>query len=231
VKTHVLPIYAESVVDRIAKEVAFIDLFRQLQHRHDWLRQDIYAVGGAANYSLLYVLARSLLEHDCKQILELGAGQTSQILSGYAAKFGSRVISLEQERMWVENVSKKCSAPSHQIVHAPIEHKKGFDAWYEISLLMPLVPANGFDLVLVDGPVGSARQSRIGIVDVFFDVCADEWLLIWDDLHRSADLESFVYFLKTARKRQAVFDFAFCTGVKTVGLAFTARFGDVKYYF
>ena len=103
--------------------------------------------------------------------------------------------------------------------------------WYDIESVKAALPPVGFDLLLVDGPMGTNHFSRAGVVDWFLSNCPKDWLVIWDDLDRRADLESFALFLETARAKGMRCDSVFCCTGRTVGLAFTEKFRAVRYYF
>lgn len=235
VKLNSLPIYKMSSLQKLAKDLVFIDLFRTVQSNNAWLAVPIYPVGGAVNYGLLYILSRALLEYQFNDVIEFGVGQTTKVLSAYANFLGKRVISIEHDINWVKAVSSSTVAESHEILYAPMKkfrHKKfGEYSWYELPANSDLLKETRFDLFLIDGPPGTKRRSRIGIVEKFPEMCAKEWLIIWDDLDRSGDLETFVIFTESLKETDIDFDYAFCTSMKTVGIIYTKKFQTIRYYF
>lgn len=230
VKQHGLPLYIETETQQLNRELVLMDILRQMQAEFHWLPKPLFPVGGAANHALLYLLARSLEEHRPERILELGIGQSSRVLSGYSHETGANVVSLDESPFWVEKMRSHCNVATHQLLHtALITTPRG--RWYDIQSVKSFLPTAGFELVLVDGPTGTRRYSRAGVIDWFLDNCPQDWLVIWDDLQRLADLESFTLFVETARSKGIVCEVAFCRTGKTIGLAFTKRYESVRFYF
>lgn len=78
-----------------------------------------YPVGSAANYGLLYVLLRAALDYPIKEVLELGAGQTSILFDLLVRKsvLKSRVRTLEHDQGWAYRVSQRVS---HEVIKTSI---------------------------------------------------------------------------------------------------------------
>ena len=231
VRKNRLPLYYETPLHRLSNEIAYADMLRQLRDCCPWFPPVVYPVGGAAGYGLLYTLVRSLREQSFANVLELGVGQTTTVLSAYSRFSGARVLSLEENAFWADALARQCGSELHRVSHAPLVQSARNTRWYDLRAVGGELPSGRVDLFLVDGPTGTRRVSRAGILDVFFDLCADEWLVFWDDVHRAGDLESFVLFLNEARARRTDVKVGFCTGAKTVGVAFTPKYSGVGHYF
>jgi hypothetical protein len=231
VRRNRLPIYRETPIQKLSNETAYMDMLRQLRDCCPWFPPVVYPVGGAASYGLLYILVRSLREQSFANVLELGVGQTTTLLSAYSRCSGTRILSLDENASWADALGRECSSELHRVRHAPLVQSTRKTPWYDLQAVREELPLGSVDLFLVDGPVGARRFSRAGILDVFFDLCADEWLVFWDDVHRAGDLESFVLFLDAARARKLDVKVGFCTGAKTVGVAFTPKYSSVGHYF
>lgn len=231
IKRHQLPLYEQTDAQKLHAEMAMIDMLRRIQEEQSWIPKVLYPIGGATNHALLYLLTRLLAEKNIGNTLELGVGQTTKVLAGYAKEMQTCVCSIDDSSFWVDKFRPFCTAPGHRIFCCPLAQTNSGTEWYDISSVQAQFPNGGFDLVLVDGPVGSAKCSRVGIVDRFLDICAQEWVVIWDDLHRKADLESFVLFLEKVRTKHPNCKASFCVTNKTVGLAYTPKYQFVGYYF
>lgn len=230
-----LRLYEESDLERLRKDVVAIDLFRSLQEKHPWLDVSVLPVGGAADHKLLYVLSKVLVEHEPRSVIEFGAGQSSRILDAYSRQGQGKTVTVEHDAEWARTVSNEKKADSHRVVYCPLKSyesdKFGEYAWY--NLADTALSDDGFQLFLIDGPVGTDRFSRVGIVDHFHLWKGREWGLIWDDLQRPGDLESSIAFLKRYEIRSAPdVGYTFMTSAaKILGVAFTERFASVNYYF
>ena len=215
----------------MANELAFADVLQQMRSAYSWLPEPLYTVGGAASHGLIYVLTRALIEHQFQRVLELGVGETTKVLSAYSRERQARILSLEDNEAWASELRERCGSALHRIEHAPLTPAPGGASWYDPRVWEAKVPTGGFDLILVDGPIGTQQLSRVGIVDFFSTIAAPEWLVIWDDLDRLPDLQSFVAFTNKLRAAKVNFRLAFCSGTKVVGLACTPRFASVEHYF
>ena len=230
VKKHRLPLWDATPLERLANEIAYADILRQMTASYGWLPSPLYTVGGAASHGLVYALARALEEYRFSHILELGVGQSTAVLSAYAQTHGATVLSLEENADWAAKLRERHGSASHQIIHAPLVPGARGASWYDPASWREHVPAGGFDLILVDGPVGTKTLSRSGVVAHFKGIRAAEWAVIWDDLDRAADLESFALFTNAARSEGESFGTAFCSGKKVVGFTYTRKFGGLGHY-
>lgn len=230
VKTHRLPIWPATPLQRLSNELVFADLLRQLRDAHPWIPAPLYTVGGAASHGLIYSLVRSLTEHRFTKVLELGVGQTTKVLSAYSTVTGARVVSLEENADWAAKLRDQHGSPSHTILHAPLTRTAGGSSWYDSAVWRDHVPSGGFDLLVIDGPVGTHGLSRAGIVEFFAELHGAEWAVIWDDLDRLADLRAFVVFRESLRGANEPSNEAFCSGTKLVGFAFTEQYAALGHY-
>ena len=96
-----------------------LDATREFVHRHisEVIYQTIflskkhpitfYPVGGAANYSFLYLIDRIMEENDIRRVIEFGAGQTTLLFSLWRKKKSFVFYSVEHEEFWKEEMIKK----------------------------------------------------------------------------------------------------------------------------
>jgi hypothetical protein len=235
VKRRRLPVYYASPLERLARELACSDLLWSTLRQAQLSDLVLYPIGGAASYGLLYILARALTEQAFSSVLELGAGQTTKLLGRYASISSVRVTTVEHDEAWIRRLRDGVAPERHTLVRAPIrsfmDSQVGRYDWYDLDALFSAREALPFDLFVIDGPTGTRHYSRFGIVPRFHDLCAEEWLVIWDDLDRSADLESFGEFVHRQQRAGVAVGCAFYVGQRTVGVAFTPKFEAVGHYF
>jgi hypothetical protein len=230
VKRSGLPLYLTNDTERICAEVAFVDAFRQLQARYPWLGHPVFPLGGAANHALLVVLSRILIEQNPATVIEFGAGQTTHILSKWSEVSGARVITVEQDAHWVGEVRRHVKSASHEIVQAPLRKSRYGDLWYDMDVLRDALIGAQADLMVVDGPTGSAEWSRAGFIDCFGEIHQPDWMILWDDLHRRPDFQSFDQFVASVRASDVNCRMAFSQTSKTLGIACTEKFQTITYY-
>ena len=87
------------------------------------IRDDFYPVGGAATYSLFYLLIRIAKELPVKNVLELGAGETTRLLDALRTNgvLRAECTTLEHDAGWAARVGELVS---HNIVHTRLLEKR-----------------------------------------------------------------------------------------------------------
>jgi len=234
IKQNSLSWYEEKPANSLYRDILAIDLYHTMRSSNSWLRIPVFPAGGAVDYKLLYILARLLVEYSFGSVIEFGAGESTKVLSAFANYSNSNVFTIEHDEFWAERVGRGVSAFSHRICHCPLksfQHSQfGTFNWYNLS--EALIPKElKFELFLVDGPIGTARFSRIGIIEHFSEMCASDWVVIWDDLQRLGDLEAFAAFIKSLKQKNTDFGHVIINGQKVVGVIYSMKFRGVAHYF
>lgn len=150
-----------------------------------------YPVGGAANHSLLYIVARLLNEFEFDCIVELGAGQTSLLIDRMndALERNCNIRTIEHDPSWAARLRNKVA---HEIVDVPLRSKKvrGHNIDYYDITSAQVGP--GVDLFIIDGPPaeGAAiRHARLGAFDLVVPCLAEEFVIVIDDCERAGEAE------------------------------------------
>ena len=178
----------------------------------------LYPIGAAANYSLLYLLLRSTNETPVTRVLEAGVGQTTRLLNAIAAHKNVDVISVESDEAWAARVR---AIVSHPVLHCPLVKRvvHGFNVpCFDTPDL-----SGPFDMMLIDGPVGSRRRSRWGALEILDKYLSEEYLVIFDDASRGGELDTIQEFVRSRTRRPST---RFVHGSKSQCLVFTERFRD-----
>lgn len=143
--------------------------------------------GYAANLDYLEAVARSSIESR-GHILECGSGATTLLLGILCARRNIQVWSLEHSSTWQMNITQVLEAHgiSHaQVCFSPLIDYGTFD-WYDPPLLqMP----DRFSLVICDGPPGTTRGGRYGLLPVMSDRLVQECQILLDDAGRPGEKE------------------------------------------
>lgn len=207
-----------------SRETFFQGMIHQSASAMDLRLPPLYPVQSAANYGLLYVLMRAITEMGCSRVLELGAGQTTRFLSALQLqKPELEVTTLESDKEWHERVSKMVS---HRVVHRRLIRRK--IEGVEVDAYVDIDPLNDqkFDLVLIDGPHGSRRNSRWTSLEILSDHLADEFLVIFDDAERIGEQDTIRRFMQS---RGLDVEFSAAKGMKCQFLAFSPAFQAAKF--
>lgn len=155
--------------------------------RLERIERHFYPVGGAANYSLMYVLARVCTECPVRSVLELGAGQSTVFMNEMRKRKDFKMLSIEASSFWADLMRSQVTS---DLVHSPTVDMvvegvavRGYD--------VNLIPQDRkFDVVLIDGPTGVSRFSRAGCLEILKRHLDDEFLLIFDDAERAGEQET-----------------------------------------
>lgn len=212
-------------------EIRARDLLRRVECVTRWVPVPIYPAGGAAGALLLYVLTRALRELPVTRVLELGAGQTTRLLDSWARAHDGTVVTFEHDLHWATKVAETVDPSRTQVLHLPLEDYPAPGCsvkWYGVPR-DNVLPRRDFDLVVVDGPVGTKRYSRYGIVERIPEWLNKDWAVIWDDLDRPADLESFGALVNRLRSMNVAHDHVILDGDRTIGLVHSMSFAALRY--
>lgn len=169
-----------------AKELLYQQLLAWMLERHG-LPKRYHPVRSAANHSLLWLVARILDENPVARALELGAGQTTLLLSDLGARRGTQALTLESDPAWVAELRGRVS---HEIREAPLVRSRLGAADVPGYDLASLSADDRFDLVIVDGPRGRPRASRSGCLDLLDRHLAEQWVVVFDDAERRGERET-----------------------------------------
>ena len=187
-------------------------------------RFPLFPVKAASNYSLLHLLLRLISETDCNAVLEVGAGQTSLLLNALKAlKPELSVLTLEADADWAQRIGQMVD---HKVAYLPLV-KRQING-IEVEAFSDLSPLSGrkFDLVLIDGPVGSKRHSRWANLEVLSENLADDFVVVFDDAERVGEQDTIKEFMKN---RVGNVGFFVTISSKCQFVAFTPRFSHVRF--
>lgn len=189
---------ASSIHDcaKYARETFWAEVFNSSISECKWLRGTAFSPAGwAAGYQFLYVLYRILEEKKPRCILDIGLGQTTKMISRYAAVNPDvRHIVVEESEDWIKFFGARNELPKNtEIVRLDYKMIKmpGVDS--------PVRKFNGFakalaglkfDLILVDAPfAGDMKElARVDILDIMPDGITESYAILVDDTNRKGEL-------------------------------------------
>ena len=192
--------HCEKIVNRQLNHEKLLNEILMTQIFHDtiidipWLRyKNFSARGAAANYSFLYILTRILNAFRPTTILELGIGQSTKLTTQYVIheENYANLFLAEHDSVWMsffENNTKR--NPRIHILNLEIEtidFKKNRVCTYKN--LIKHIKDQKFDLLIIDGPHGSDRYSRIGSFDIVKQNLNSRFVILIDDFDRLGEQE------------------------------------------
>ncbi len=159
---------------------------------------DLFTDGAAATPSLQLHSLKILLFCRPKNVLELGSGQSTKLLSEYARQHpDAYVLTLEQDNTWVERLAGQVT---HDYRHVPLERKDFVCRGSRLNLAtdwyqdLPELHRVKFDYILVDGPdpgtLGTAHTgyARSGILQYMPEILAESFVVVFDDAERYGEI-------------------------------------------
>lgn len=169
-----------------ALEVVYRDLFlRELARLCEEDR--FFPTGGAANYSLLYLILRIGSELRPMSVLDIGAGQTSLLWDMLRRRgFVGDVLTLENDADWAARIGAQVS---HKILVTPLRATAiGGRTTMTYDWAAAKV-GRCFDVIVCDGPRGTPRHSRGGIL-AMLDGLPTDFALVLDDAERAGEQDT-----------------------------------------
>ena len=146
-----------------------------------------FPVASAANHSLLYLVLRCFVELPLQRILDVGAGQTSLLLHALRQKTGkAEIITLEHDACWAARIAAQVD---HQVLRRDLVPTRVGD---RTTLMHDLTGLSGpFQLIIMDGPPGVRRHSRLGLLSLMQSLMArDDFVVILDDADRTGEWQT-----------------------------------------
>lgn len=170
-----------------AMEVVYRDLFLRDLARAG-VEDRFTPVGAAANYSLLYLVLRCYVELPVRNILDVGAGQTSLLLDALQRRMGraDRIVTLEHDADWAARIG---SQVSHTVLRRDLVEMRIHGRRTRMHDTTGLT--GPFQLIIMDGPPGSPRYSRLGVVHLMQTVRdRRDAVVILDDVDRASEWQT-----------------------------------------
>ena len=182
----------------ISRETLWAQIYNNAVSNCAWLTQNDFAPGRwAIGYPLLYVLYSALDKMNPQQILELGSGQSTHMITQYAAanpQVCHHVI--EQNEEWIQFFLKnKSVAPNTKIkllaykedgVYKEEQAVRVYKGFREIT------ENNKYDLIVVDAPSynGKSLYNRVDILEILPECLSDTFAVILDDCNRPGEAKT-----------------------------------------
>ena len=162
---------------KLQSEVLWANIFSSTIRGSEWLSDSISLSPGRAalGYPALYALYRILNDVHPRNILEMGLGQSTKLISSYMDNIGKTEdyhhYVVEHNKSWIDFFMSTFEVSNRtEIVNLPAVHEamdvpgnNGKDVFHYDGFEQALGDKK-FDLILIDGPNGSEVYSRVDII-------------------------------------------------------------------
>ncbi|MBP5352863.1 MAG: glycosyltransferase family 8 protein [Alphaproteobacteria bacterium] len=203
-----------------AKENYYATLFRDTTAAAEWLENTSFTlVGGAANYSFMFILFKVLETIQPQQILEFGLGQTSRMTTRYVTHQNKKAFLdiVEHDNEWIATFSKQLPMNGHTVIHQKdiIRFElNGVDS-DKYATLDDVTTGKKFDLIIIDGPFGYERTyPRTNVLDLIPQHLNDDFVIILDDVERQGEQNTAQLIVDKLRDNHIEFQTSYCYGYK-----------------
>lgn len=218
---------------RYNEENNWSDVFHDAIMGSKWLEKQDFCPGRwAIGYQALYVLYRVLNEVRPKAILELGLGQSTKLITQYAA-VNSEVyhVVVEHDESWIDLFKTTTQIAINTRIlrkNLTIEKWNGVDGirvYEEFS--KDIIPGK-YNLIVIDAPWGGDMKeyARVDVARVLDQCLDDSFVILMDDYNRSGEQATVEYMKKVLEKKEIKFSFAKYEGAKDVAVIVSE---DLKY--
>lgn len=207
------------------KDILYHQILRDSLISKD-IKKPFYPVSDGANPSLLYLIARIMEEQEVSSVLELGGGQTTILLNELARISELKVATLEHDKNWYEYLAEKTD---QDIYHAPLVEREVLGVKSQVYG-GDFPGSNKFDMLIVDGPIGVRKCSRLGAMEFVGKNLNDEFIILFDDAERKGEKETIELVSRELERKGIVFESGSISGVKEQAILCTGKFRGALYY-
>lgn len=150
------------------------------------LENRYYATGGAASFSLLYLLLRAVTELPVRRVVECGCGQSSLLLDALQQLRPIEITTLEHDREWAQRIQQQVQydITCANLVERVVRGRR--ISTYNTDAELDTPP----DLLLVDGPQASPKYSRWGMLQWVERELGEDFLILFDDANRRGEIDT-----------------------------------------
>lgn len=206
---------------KVAEDLVWTSVFNSSIASCNWLRDKSFSPGRwAVGYPFLYVLFRVLNDGKPTSILETGLGQSTRMISQYAAAHaGTTHTVVEHDEAWARFFAKSFVLPENTRI-VPLELTKvryGDDA--EVVAYKDFSKTfrgRKFDFISIDGPFGFMAKiyARADILPLIPECLNESFVILIDDYNRKGERATVAELTRILRERGIEFCEATYSGMK-----------------
>ncbi|HUT82342.1 MAG TPA: hypothetical protein VMZ29_14165 [Candidatus Bathyarchaeia archaeon] len=194
---------------RIVKETQYLISLHYNMKAIGWDDFPFFPDGFAGNPSFLYLIFKILFQEKPQKILELGSGQSTLFTTRYIKENeDAELLILEDYKEWHDRFKTQIFMNERvRYIHSPLQEIKIKNRrleWYSADFLSNQDVK--YNLIIIDGPRGTYRYSRVGIVNHLPKIIDPEnFMLVFDDSFRKGETDTIKLVKKILRKNSIPF--------------------------
>lgn len=182
------------IASRAISEALWGEIFHDSIIDSTWLKDKSFNPGRwAIGYPAMYVLYRVLNEFHPSNILELGLGQSTKMISQYVLYHDDvhhKII--EHDKNWISffmnsnHLSEKTQLIQKDITETTINGKDKIRCYKDFE--KDIIP-DKYDLIFIDAPIGESMKdySRVDTLNIIPECLKDSFVIMMDDIDRSGE--------------------------------------------
>lgn len=181
----------------------------------------------AAGYPMLYILFRIYNDIKPLNILEFGLGESTKLAYQYNKSFPeSHLKVIEQDKTWLDYFSNQIFDIRENTIILEIEQVMIEGAKVnQYKDLLNILKQKKFDMIVIDGPLGSPQNSRYQIVDmVLNDLIAKDFIIIMDDYNRLGEKQTIEKLKLVFNEKNITFSEGVYSGIKDTYIVCSKQF-------
>ena len=227
---------------RKVSEILWAQVFNDYVPNESWIykngKLNLCLGRGAIGYPTAYILYRALEENRFDHILELGMGQSSDIIGRYIkSKSEEGVhIAVEHDSEWANICASKYDLSLSIIKVLDLEKieyppQKGTYT-YKYKDFKKEIGNHKFGLICVDGPYGfnNPIYSRIDILSIIPECLEDTFCIIFDDWDRDGEKNTVLKVEEVLKQSKVEYCKCLFSGEKDTCVIVSKNLGYMRFY-
>lgn len=209
------------------QEIAYIhecywaNVFRDTIQNSEWLLNKSFSPGRSAlSYVSLYVLYRILNDIKPSNIIECGLGQSSRMTIQYTDFYKKNLLIFEDNKDWLNFFSLQFPTAKqytniYELDYINIDKKEKSRVYKSFKKDLK---NKKFDLIIVDGPIGSKKYSRAQLIDFLDYIDYNNFIVLLDDYNREGEKETLNLAMQKLKSKNIEFINGSYSSDKSIGI-------------
>lgn len=214
---------------RIGNENLWAQIFNDTITNSLWLQNKSFSPGRwAVGYPMLYVMYRVLTGIKPTSILEFGLGESTKMTYQYKQwQSNASLCVIEQDKNWLTFFSEETFdvRPYVKLLDIKKAVSRNAKDVFVYDDLLSCIDDNKYDLIIVDGPWGSKRNSRPQIIDIVNkDLLKEEFVILMDDYDRKGERDTVALLIQVLESKNVDYHFGTYSGIKELAIICSSKY-------
>jgi hypothetical protein len=197
------------------------------------IEDNFYPVGFAASYGLFYIVLRAAQTWKLGNTLELGAGQSSTLLTRLreVGRIEGSVHTIEHDEAWADRIAAQVR---HSVTRVPLRAQVGSAGhrYVGYDFAGAELPRD-VELLIVDGPPAgepNGDHARMAAVQLTDRLAKDGFIVVIDDAERLGEAEVAGEFERELRNRGIAFQGGAVLAAKKQSIIASGKYAAAAYF-